>query len=293
MKAMPKQTMPREAMRKKTVAYIPPMKATLTKEHFSDAKWLYERKFDGQRCVAVKDGRQVTLYSRNQKVLNETYPELVTAIKKQPVDQCVIDGEIVAFAGNTTSFSRLQNRMKLTDPAAVESNTVAVYLYVFDLMHLGTSDLQAVPLETRKRLLKQAFDWNHPRLRFAAHRRGSGEKYLAEACQKGWEGLIAKRADSVYRTSRSRDWLKFKCVLDQEFVIGGYTKPHGERTGFGAILIGYYAGKKLRYAGKVGTGYDEETLADLKQRFADYEQKQSPFADPVDANETTCFHQNW
>ncbi len=132
-------------------------------------------------------------------------------------------------------------------------------------MYLEGYDVANLSLRDRKSLLRQSISFHDP-LRFANHRNEEGEKYFKEACQKGWEGLIAKKADRTHAHSRSNNWLKFKCVNLQEFVIGGYTDPEGERIGFGALLIGYYENDELRCAGKVGTGYDDETLSQLSRK---------------------------
>ncbi|MGH2703394.1 MAG: non-homologous end-joining DNA ligase, partial [Actinomycetota bacterium] len=137
--------------------------------------------------------------------------------------------------------------------------------HVFDIVYLDGHDLSDLPLRTRKSLLKDALKFDDP-LRFVAHRNETGEAYFEEVCSRpGWEGIIAKRADSPYRGTRSRDWLKFKCANEQEFVISGYTDPQGSRTGLGALLVGYYDGDDLHYAGKVGTGYGRSTLDELSR----------------------------
>jgi DNA ligase D-like protein (predicted ligase) len=175
----------------------------------------------------------------------------------------------------------LQARLGLTDARRAEAVGVPVFLYLFDLLRLDGHDVTDLPLRTRKRLLRDAVDFADP-LRFSAHRNTDGERYLREACASGWEGLIAKRADARYRPGRRTDtWLKFKCVHEQELVIGGYTDPAGSRTGFGALLVGYYSGDELRYAGKVGTGFDQRTLTALRHRFDELAAESSPFADPV------------
>ncbi len=255
-----------------------PMLATLTDQRFSDDDWLFERKFDGERCLGLKDGGQVRLLSRNGEELNDSYPELVVALERSGRKRFVVDGEIVAFSGDVTSFPRLQQRMGIDDPAEARESSVAVYYYLFDLLHLEGYDTTGLPLRQRKSLLREAIGFEDP-LRFTAHRNTEGEAYYREACRKGWEGIIAKRADSTYIHSRSSDWLKFKCVNQQEFVIGGYTDPEGERIGFGALLVGYYDDSDLRYAGKVGTGYDNETLEKLSGRLESLERKTPPFAD--------------
>jgi bifunctional non-homologous end joining protein LigD len=274
------QQLPEEERRKlgkrKQPSWTDPMLATLTDKRFSDKGWIYERKFDGERCLAFRKGRGVRLLSRNKKGLNDTYPELVDALKKQKSTDFVVDGEIVAFKGNVTSFERLQQRMKTKDPEEARKSRVAVFFYIFDLVYLEGRDTARLSLESRKRLLKDALSFSDP-LRFVIHRRENGEAYYREACKKGWEGVIAKDAGSQYIHSRSKSWLKFKCVNRQELVIGGYTDPEGERIGFGALLVGYYERRDLKYAGKVGTGYDDETLRSLKSRLQSLKRKTPPF----------------
>lgn len=258
-------------------SWTAPMLATLTDDYFSDKAWLFERKLDGERCLTFRKGKDVRLLSRNRKELNDTYPEVVEALRKQPADDFIVDGEIVAFEGALTSFSRLQQRMQVRDAQAALESGVPVFYYVFDLLYLDGQDTTQVPLRYRKTLLKRALTFEDP-LRFTAHRNREGEAYHREACRKGWEGVIAKRVDSRYVHSRSRDWLKFKCVNEQEFVVGGYTDPKGSRIGFGALLIGYYEGRRLTYAGQVGTGYDDDTLRRLRKRLSSLERDAPPFA---------------
>jgi bifunctional non-homologous end joining protein LigD len=253
-----------------------PMLATLTHDTFSDPDWFYERKLDGVRCLVFRRGKEPRLMSRNQKEMNDTWPELVEELEKEPCDDFIADGEIVAFEDSRTSFARLQQRIGLQDPEEARRSNVAVYLYLFDLLHLDGHDLTRLSLRDRKRLLKRALRFEG-HVRLTPHRRERGEAYLEEACRKGWEGLIAKRADSPYRHSRSRDWLKFKCGNRQELVIAGYTDPKGSRKGFGALLVGYYEDGSLRYAGKVGTGYDDELLEELGARLERLERKSCPF----------------
>jgi DNA ligase D-like protein (predicted ligase) len=253
-----------------------PMLATLSHEHFSDQDWVYERKLDGERCLAVCDSDGVRLLSRNRKDLGDTYPEVEEALAGAADRAMLLDGEVVAFSGGVTRFQRLQERMQVKDREEARQSPVAVYYYIFDLVHLEGYDLSGLPLRARKGLLRRALDYADP-LRYTAHRNAEGERFLEEACEKGWEGIIAKRADSRYRHSRTRDWLKFKCVSRQELVIGGFTEPEGSRIGFGALLMGYYRGDDLCYAGKVGTGYDEDTLRRLHQRLQGLERQSPPF----------------
>jgi DNA ligase D-like protein (predicted ligase) len=243
------------------------MLATLTHERFSDPVWIFERKLDGERCLAWRNGRAVHLFSRNRKQLDDTYPEIVDALKAERCTSFVLDGEIVAFDGDQTSFARLQQRMQITDAQEARRSTVPVFYYVFDLLYADGEDLRGLPLEERKRLLREKLTFGDA-VRYTEHRRTDGEAFYAEACRKGWEGLIAKRADSPYTGGRSRNWLKFKCANQQEFVIVGYTDPKGARLGFGALLVGYWERGRLVYAGKVGTGYSDETLQQLSKRLA-------------------------
>ncbi|HEX2300314.1 MAG TPA: non-homologous end-joining DNA ligase, partial [Pseudonocardiaceae bacterium] len=254
-----------------------PMLATLTDRPFSDPKWIYERKLDGVRAVVVRRQGRTRLLSRTGKSMDAAYPELVEALDEQAPDEVVLDGEVVAFAGQQTSFSRLQSRIGLTDPRRARATGVPVYLYLFDILAADGHDLTGLPLRTRKRVLRAAFPagFTDP-VRFSSHRDADGVQYLQQACAWGWEGLIAKQADSRYQHGRSRNWLKFKCVRGQEFVIGGFTDPTGSRVGFGALLVGFYQGDRLRYAGKVGTGYDDRTLRSLHRRLRDLAQDVSP-----------------
>jgi DNA ligase D-like protein (predicted ligase) len=253
-----------------------PMLATLTHDLFSDDKWIFERKLDGERCLAVCRKGDVRLYSRNRNLLNDSYPELAEALESKEANNFVVDGEIVAFKGRLTSFSALQPRMQIKDPQKASMATARIYYYVFDILQLGHQILLKLPLTTRKKVLKALFDFEDP-LRYTPHRNGTGEDYYKEACRKGWEGLIAKQRQSIYTGSRSKKWLKFKCVLRQEFVIGGFTEPGGTRIGLGALLVGYYREKDLVFAGRVGTGFDDDTLRRLHRKLARKERKTSPF----------------
>ena len=258
--------------------WVEPMLATLTDRRFSDPAWLFERKLDGVRCLAFRDGGELRLLSRRQQPLERTYPELVDVLASQEPHDFVVDGEVVAFEGGRTSFSRLQQRLGITDPRRARRSPVAVFYYLFDVVHLDGHDLTRLPLRARKSLLGAAFRFAGP-LRITRHRNTEGEAAFASACAKGWEGLIAKRADAPYRPGRSTDWLKFKCSLAQELVIGGFTEPAGSRVGLGALLVGYHHGGRLRYAGKVGTGYSDAVLRDLRRRLGPLELPSSPFVD--------------
>ncbi len=248
------------------------MLATLTKKYFSDPKWIFEKKFDGVRTIVVKKGKKVTLYSRNRKRLNVSFPELEAAFEKQRGD-FVVDGEIIA-----SSFSKLQERMHIKDPKKVK-RSIKVAIYLFDILYLGEKNVTKLSLLERKKLLKKTLSFQGG-IRYTTHRVSHGERYLKEACKKNWEGLIAKKAEGKYVSKRSRDWLKFKCTKEETFVICGYTQPQGSRIGFGALLIAYPGTGKLRYAGKVGTGYDVPLLKKLSARLERLARATSPLKDP-------------
>jgi bifunctional non-homologous end joining protein LigD len=254
------------------------MKAVLAKEAFSDPAWIYERKLDGVRALAFRDAKGARVVSRTGRLLNAGYPELVEALESDPCSGFVADGEIVAFKDGITSFSRLQGRMGISDPEAARRTGIAVFLYLFDLLRVDGRDVTSVPLRERKQLLRSSLAFHGP-VRFMPHRNQDGERLYREACRKGLEGLIAKRADSPYVHGRSRDWLKLKCSHEQELVIGGFTAPRGSRTDFGALLVGYNEDGELRYAGKVGTGFDRAELKRLGDLMRGLEQEKPPFAD--------------
>lgn len=263
-----------------------PMLATLSDRRDFPSGWLLERKLDGVRVLAVREAGRVRLFSRSGRRLNATYPEVVAAFEAQGCTDFTVDGEIVAFADGRTDFARLQQRMGLTRPREVQASPVEVFHYLFDLLRLDGMDTGRLPLRTRKSLLRDALSYAPP-LRYTTHRNAAPERdapaadLLDEACTRGWEGLIAKRADGRYQPRRTPDWLKLKCARGQEFVIGGCTEPSGSRVGFGALLLGYYDQGRLRYAGKVGTGYDHRTLVDIRRRLDELARPTSPFADPV------------
>lgn len=266
--------------------WIDPMLATLVGEPFSDENWVFERKLDGERCLAFVRNGSTRLMSRNRKGLDATYPELVDRMGAALDEDVVLDGEVVAFDGDLTSFQTLQARMQIKDPEEPRRSGVAVYYYLFDLLHYDGRSTRELPLRDRKRLLRETVDFSDP-VRFTTHRNADGEDFYDEACADGWEGLIAKDATARYVEGRSRKWLKFKYVRRQEFVIGGFTEPSGERDHFGALLIGYRQNGDLVYAGKVGTGYDQDTLRRLGDRMCDIERDDPPFSDgdlPSDAH---------
>jgi bifunctional non-homologous end joining protein LigD len=257
--------------------WLDPELATLTQDRFSDPGWIFERKLDGERCLAFRSGRQVRLMTRNQKEDTSTYPEITEALATQEASDFIIDGEIVAFDGSQTKFARLQQRLGVRHPGPDLVAEVPVWYYIFDVLWAGDRDVRQMPLRQRKQILRDLLTFVGP-LRFTEHIDTDGETYFRQACAAGWEGVIAKRADAPYRAGRNRDWLKFKCESGQEFVIGGFTDPRRTRIGFGALLLGYYdSGHQLIYAGKVGTGFTQQTLTSLHATLARLEQDQPPF----------------
>jgi bifunctional non-homologous end joining protein LigD len=247
------------------------MKAVLERQTFSDPAWIFERKLDGIRCLAIREHDEVRMLSRNDLDLGGRYPEVRDAVAAQAHRRFAVDGEVVAFDGEQTSFARLAQR---------GHTHVPVFFYIFDLLWVDGHDVRALNLRTRKRLLRAALEFHDP-LRWTAHRNAEGEAMFTEACRRGWEGVIAKRADSPYRATRSRDWLKLKCEAGQELVIGGFTAPKGSRSDFGALLLGYFRDGELQYAGKVGTGFDQELLGSLGRRLRDLRRDTAPFAHPA------------
>jgi bifunctional non-homologous end joining protein LigD len=252
-----------------------PMKAVLSDRPFSDPGWVFERKLDGERCGALRHAGRVRLLSRTGRLLNSTYPELVDALALDGPD-LLLDGEIVAFDSGRASFERLQQRIGIDDAERARRSPVKVYYYLFDVLEYDGEDLRRLPLLERKRRLRRAVPFREW-LRYTPHLRGDGDKAFRQACERGWEGVIAKRADSPYVATRSRDWLKLKCAFGQELVIGGWTEPKGSRQHLGALLVGYYEEGKLRYGGKVGTGFDRTTLKRLLGELERRERATSPF----------------
>jgi bifunctional non-homologous end joining protein LigD len=257
---------------------IPLMLATLTDRRNFDDDWLLERKLDGERCITRKVGSDVRLESRTGKDLSSTYPEVRAAVAAQPSRELLLDGEVVAFDDEQTSFTRLQQRLGVTSPSPEQVAKYPVVYCVFDLLELNGEDLTGLPLVERRVRLTRTIE-SSSELQHTEAWRNDSERRFAAACRSGWEGLIAKRADAPYVAGRSKNWLKLKCVWAQELVIGGYTDPQGSRQDFGALLVGYYEQGSLRYAGKVGTGYTKAILHDLGIRLRRLETVEPAFVD--------------
>jgi bifunctional non-homologous end joining protein LigD len=271
---------PQRSRQRPLPSWIPPMLATLSEVFPTEGKWVYEPKLDGVRALIYASEGAVRVYSRNRKPLNDAYPELVEALGPAVRGDAVLDGEIVAFdpKSGVTSFSRLQQRMQLRDPVRARRSQVEVHLYLFDCLYHDGVDLTKLPLLERKAVLRDVVWYDDP-IRFTPFKTSGGVAMLKAACEQGAEGIMAKRAASPYVSTRSTDWLKLKCVRRQEFVIGGYTAPQGSRERLGALLVGYYDGDSLRYAGKVGTGYDRRALDMLHGRLGPLHRLTSPFAE--------------
>jgi bifunctional non-homologous end joining protein LigD len=263
-------------------SFIKPMLATLTKNYFSHKDWIFERKLDGERCLLFKKGGTITLKSRNDKIISQSYPEIEEAIKKLNLPDCVLDGEIVAFNKKTTSFSLLQGRLGVKN--ILQGKSFPVYYYAFDILYCNGYLLTHLPLLTRKKILESLLPKDKT-ICYVTHKDTNGLAYLKQACKNKWEGLIAKKNDSTYISKRSSNWLKFKCSNEQELVIGGYTSPGGSRLNFGALLLGYYEKGKLHYAGKVGTGFNFAILKDLGKKLKALETKKNPFVNFDDSLE--------
>jgi bifunctional non-homologous end joining protein LigD len=259
--------------------WVSPMLATLADDPPPVGGWIYEPKLDGVRVLVFASRGQVRLFSRNRKPLDSAYPELVEALSLAVRGDAVLDGEVVAIdpKRGVSSFALLQQRMQLRDAVRAARSGVPVTLYLFDILHYEGFDLTSLPLVDRKAVLRDVVWYDDP-IRFTPFRTTGSARMYRDACARGAEGIIAKRADSRYVGTRSPEWLKIKCVLQQEFVIGGYTAPQGSRERLGALLVGYYDGKVLRYAGKVGTGYNRATLETLHQRLTPLHRRTSPFA---------------
>lgn len=231
--------------------WLEPMAATLTRERFQSPEWVFERKLDGIRVLAFKRGESVRLLSRNRLPQNARYPDIARAVAALPVDEVVLDGEVLGFFGEPTEPS----------------------YHVFDVLWRSGRSLTALPLEERRRALSE-LALSPP---LALVERLEGDAPWERACREGWEGVVAKRKDSLYEHRRSPAWLKMKCEASQELVVGGFTDPEGKRRGLGALLVGYFEADAFVFAGKVGTGFDNARLEALRARLDTLEIAEPPF----------------
>jgi DNA ligase D-like protein (predicted ligase) len=223
------------------------MAATLTQERFSGPEWIFERKFDGIRLLAYKQGDDVRLFSRNR--LPQHNPAMTEAIARLPPRELILDGEATWRGEETVAY------------------------YVFDILWIDGRDVMSLPLEQRRALLDE-LPLRPPLQRVSTL---DDDKPWERACREGWEGVIAKRRDSRYEHRRSPHWVKMKCEASQELVVGGFTDPQGGRVGLGALLVGYYEQDDLVFAGKVGTGFDTKLLLNLRARLDAMEIEKTPF----------------
>ena len=230
--------------------WLVPMAATLTQERFTGPSWIFERKFDGIRLLAYKNGNDVKLFSRNR--LPQEIPSIVDAVKKLPVHDAILDGE-VTWGGGKVAY------------------------HVFDVMWLDGRNVTTLPLEERRDLLVQ-LPFQMPLHRVAVI---DDQSPWELALKEGWEGVIAKRRGSIYEHRRSKQWLKMKCELSQNFVVGGFTDPQGKRVGLGALLVGYHEQNDFVFAGKIGTGFDNGLLLDLRSQLDKLEVPKPPFTRAV------------
>jgi bifunctional non-homologous end joining protein LigD len=264
------------ARRASLPAYRPQL-AQLVETAPTGPGWIHELKLDGYRIGCLKDRGSVTLLSRNGRDWTAQFPEIVAAAKTLPAKRLLLDGELVILLPDgRSSFQALQNAV------AQEPPRPDLVYFAFDLLHLGEEDLHRSPLEARKErlaaLLQRARGEAAHRIRYGAHLDGDGPEVFRHACRLGAEGIVSKRLGQPYRPGRNATWVKTKCVLRQELVIGGFTDPEGSRDGIGSLVVGYHDDRnRLRYAGKVGTGFTQAASRALRRRLEGLEQKASPF----------------
>ncbi|MFP4417968.1 MAG: DNA ligase D [Chitinispirillaceae bacterium] len=264
---------------------IHPELATPVNQPPKGEQWLHEIKYDGYRILCYKNGDEVRLLTRRGHLWNNRFVQVAKRAKDLPVSDIVLDGEVVVLRENgTTDFQALQNVLK-----GIERGRLTYF--TFDCVYCKGYDLTMATLEDRKRILKTVVDrMGSSTIQYSDHIRGKGDVVLKRACELGLEGIISKRADSRYQQRRSRSWTKTKCLKRQEFVIGGYTEPGGSRKGFGALLMGYYEGDSFVFAGKVGTGYTEETIESLTKELAKREIDGPVFENPPTGRDARGVH---
>ena len=253
--------------------FIPPALALLVDEPPVGPDWIHETKYDGYRIQAVANKKKVRLFTRAGNDWTEKFPMVTKLLQKKNFDNVVLDGEVVWIDDKGRSdFQKLQNAIK-------SDNHSQLFYYIFDLLKLDGHDLRELPLLERKRLLKELLGQNEGNnlIRYSNHSLKAGDELLAAACSLHLEGLVSKKAQSPYPVGRNGDWVKSKCVSQQEFVIGGFTDGTGSRVGLGALLLGVYEKGELRYVGKVGTGFTNESLLDLKKTLTPLLQEENPF----------------
>ena len=246
--------------------WLEPMAATLTQERFTGPDWIFERKLDGIRLLAYKDGKDVRLLSRNRLPQNASYPSIVHAIANLPVHDAILDGEATGVWGPAT-------RLPADAATPLAEKRRHVGYHVFDVLWLDGRAVTSLPLFERRAFLSD-LPLQSPLHRVAAL---TDPQPWERACRDGWEGVIAKRRDAPYEHRRSPHWLKMKCEATQELVVGGFTDPQGARVGLGALLVGYFERDDFVFAGKIGTGFDTKLLLDLRARLDTLEIPATPF----------------
>lgn len=267
---------------------IHPMLAISVDKPVDDDDWLYEIKWDGYRAVAFLDGKALRLISRNQNDLTKAYPELQEIPGHIKARTAILDGEIVALDGEgRPSFGLMQQRTGVGEGGRRIRRTrddIPIAYYVFDLLYLDGYDLMQADLEQRKQILASIVTSNDL-LRYSDHWVGTGTALFNAAAQRGLEGIIAKRRKSCYLQKRSSDWLKIKIVKRQECVIGGYTEPRGSRENFGSIVLGLYDDKgRLIPVGQAGSGFNQQTHADVWKLLHGLETSRNPFFGKVESD---------
>jgi bifunctional non-homologous end joining protein LigD len=254
-------------------AFVEPMKAKPV-DSMPSGDWIYEIKFDGYRALALRGGSEARVLSRNEKDLGGKFPEVTNSVAALNVQDAIIDGEIVALDNKGLSSFQLLQAFEMGQERP------PIFFYAFDLLRLNGKDLRNLPVEERKAKLEKLLKKSPGVLRYSASIENGGEELLDRARELGLEGLIGKRVGSRYEPGkRSGDWIKLKLQREQEFVIGGYTEPAGSRKYFGALLVGFYEGEKLKFAGRVGTGFNEKLLRTLFSEFNKIRSDQCPFVD--------------
>ena len=265
-------------------AYVEPQLATLVKQMPAGDRWIAEVKFDGYRMLCRIEKGEARLFSRTRKEWTGNFQSIADQAARLPVETAWLDGEVVKMDEHgRSSFQNLQNALSDADDSQL-------FYYLFDIPYLNGYDLRDVPLLDRKGVLSTLLPEASGALRLSFHQAGDGGEFFGKACELGLEGVIAKVASSRYVAGRGREWVKVKCGRRQEMVIGGYTDPEGSRQGFGALHLGVYEQGKLRYSGKVGTGFNDELLGSLKKRLYALKQEKPPFFNPPRGAEARRSH---
>jgi bifunctional non-homologous end joining protein LigD len=254
---------------------VSPMLATLADSPFKNPDWVFEEKYDGVRILAYKEGSRITLLTRNNIDRTQDFASIAEALKKLKPRTLLLDGEVIV--ADKKGVSRFQ---------LLQRGTGQPQYAVFDCLYADGKDLRKQPLQARREILERSVKPASPLL-LAKRLSSDGVAAFEIASRKGFEGIVAKRVMSPYISGRSREWLKVKVHQEEEFVIGGFTQPTGSRKYIGALLLGVYSGDKLRYVGKVGTGFDENTLRELHDKFQGLITKENPFPAPIKEKDVT------